>query len=61
MQRVGSAAGDAAGIQRRPLSNAEAVLLIDDGHGKSRKPNVTLNQSMRADDHAQLAARQPRQ
>ena len=43
-------------VQRGALAHAEAVLLVDDGDREPREVDVLLDQRVRADDEAQLAA-----
>ncbi len=42
-------------VERRPLLDAEAVLLVDDGDGKIAKLDLALDQCMRPDDDLDVA------
>ena len=45
------------GVERRPLSDPEAVLLVDDTQRQPVEGDVGLDQGMRPDDHPELARR----
>ena len=49
------------GIQRGPLPDAEAVLLVDDGDRQTREPDGLLDQRVGADDQRQLSGRELRE
>ena len=58
VQVVRALPGGAGRGQRRPLADAEAVLLVDDDHAEPVELDRVLDQRVRADDQRQLAGRE---